>query len=116
MMMKKLVCGMVMLYASSLMAFEDLDVDHDRSLLAIEVSGASLDYDVTNVNTTPATFKSDSQKVGSVALKLGAESKNYRVFLFGRYGKDTNNVFDYIMHYGAEVDYFFNFFSMLTSL
>jgi len=100
---------MMVLCASSLMAFENLDVDHDKSLFALEVGGASLDYDKTDVNTNPATFTSSSQTLGSAALKLGAESKNYRIFLFGRYSKDTDNVFDYIMHYGVEVDYFFHF-------
>jgi len=39
---------------------------------------------------------------------LGAETKDFRVFLSGRYFYDSSSSYDYIVTYGAEIQYKFN--------
>ncbi len=66
---------------------------HTHSLFAIE--GGMADSDM------------EGSKVGTVGLKIGAQSENYRIFLSARHF-----IADDISHfntYGAEVQYMFNF-------
>jgi hypothetical protein len=77
------------------------------SLLAFEGGYSSFDVE-KNDTLTPATItKYDMMHAG---LKIGAQSKNYRFFLSGRYY--NANDFDYATTLGAELQYIFNFSSM----
>jgi len=77
------------------------------SLLAFEGGYSSFDVE-KNDTLTPATItKYDMMHAG---LKIGAQSKNYRVFLSGRYYNADD--FDYATTIGAELQYMFNFSSM----
>ena len=77
--------------------------DEYNSLFAVEGSYSTIDVETsgaTNVDVQTNGF-------GGIGLKLGAESKNYRIFLSGRYfdAKD----FSKLTTMGGEFQYKFNF-------
>ena len=73
-----------------------------NSLVGIEGGYSSVGYENT---TTPNQYTAG---IGQLGLKLGAESKDYRVFLSGRYLVSGDGTFDYIAAYGGELQYKFN--------
>ena len=100
---KVVLAGLVL--TTPLMAEFDFNKDM-YSLLAFEGGYSSFDVE-KNDTLTPATItKYDMMHAG---LKIGAQSKNYRVFLSGRYYNADN--FDYATTIGAELQYMFNFSS-----
>jgi hypothetical protein len=99
--LSKVVCATV-LVASSLMAESGM-FDDRESLVGVEVGYTSLEVE-RNDGSRPANI--GTHKLPNGGLKIGAQSKNFRVFLSGRYyGGDD---FDYITTYGAEIQYLLN--------
>lgn len=84
----------------SLQAFDDT-----KSLVALEGGYSSLDMD------TP-TATSVTDEFGHVGLKIGAQTRDYRLFLSFRYF-DVED-FDYATQVGAEVQYLINFSSWMN--
>ena len=100
----KLLCLGVALIASVTSA-KEVEYDADTfSLVGIEAGYGSVDYEY-GVKTKNIQ---DDTSLSHIGLKLGAESKDYRVFLSGKYFSDSNSRFDYVTTYGAELQYKFN--------
>jgi hypothetical protein len=97
------------LFAGSLigasLGAQDIAYNTDTfSLVGIEGGLSSLDYEGgTRLNNTQ-----NSTSLANVGLKLGAESKDYRIFISGRYFYDPSKDYDYIVTYGGELQYKFN--------
>jgi len=101
---KTVVLGLV-LTASSLMATEKFDYEpHTKSLVGIEGGYSALGYEYG----TPTNNTINRIWIGHMGLKLGAETKDFRIFLSGRTYFDSSAKHDYIVTYGAEVQYKFN--------
>jgi len=101
---KKVVLGLV-LTASSLMALDMDDYEFQTSsLVGIEGGYSALGYEYG----TPTNNSTNRLWIGNMGLKLGAETKDFRVFLSGRYFYDSSSSHDYIVTYGAEIQYKFN--------
>lgn len=99
-----LVIGMLELFA-----LDDFDIGVHHSLVGVEVGYGNISAEKTNTNTSPAVFSTNDTNIAHLGLKLGAETQTYRVLLSGRYAKDTDSAFDYVMNYEIEGDYLFNF-------
>ena len=85
------------LSAGELPAYEP----NTKSLVGIEGGFSSLDYN------------KDSQSISSVGLanlglKLGAETRDFRVFVSGKYFYDASAKYEYLTTFGGEVQYKFN--------
>ena len=94
----------ISLVGSTLLA-QGTEIDSDTfSLVGLEGSYSSLDYE----NGTRTDNIQGSESLGGLGLKLGAESKDFRIFLGGRYFVDSESKYDYIVTYGAELQYKFN--------
>jgi hypothetical protein len=105
--MKNIVLG-VALTATSLLA-NSSDVDFEtKSLIGIEGGYNSIDY-VYDGENSPGTTS-----LGSVGIKIGAETKDIRIFLSTRYLIGTENDYDYIATYGGEFQYKINPSKMLN--
>jgi hypothetical protein len=85
-------------------AVQAKDIYRADSLVGIEGGYTSLDYK-HGTNSVSTTERSN---LGNAGIKLGAENKDYRIFLSGRYFYDASRDFEYIMTLGAEVQYKFN--------
>ena len=96
----KLVVLLFTLATVPLMAGESYDFE-TTSLVGIEGGASSLDY-YKNSNAI------SSVGLANVGLKLGAETKDFRIFLSGRYFYDSSAEYEYLVTYGAEVQYKFN--------
>ena len=93
------------LTASSLAASDVPDYAFQtNSLVGIEGSYNALGYEYG----TPTNNQISRLWVGAGGLKIGAETKDFRVFLSGRYYYDSSSSHDYIVTYGAELQYKFN--------
>ena len=79
-----------------------------KSLVGIEGSFNRINNEVVSSNNYYKTYKDN---LGSLGLKIGGQTRNYRIYLGARYFVDTDNKFDYITTYGAEGQYIFNIFS-----
>jgi hypothetical protein len=92
-----------MLVGSALVAgTSEYEID-TYSLVGVEAGFSSFDYerdDGSNVQRTTGELMHGG-------IKIGAQSKNYRVFLSARYYDLTD--FDYARTYGVEGQYMFNF-------
>lgn len=84
--------------------------EENSSLVAIEGGYSYLSSEVTDRASTPNSYDQEKAQLGNIALKLGAESKNYRVFLNGRY-YFANAEYDALVTYGVDVQYKFDFSS-----
>ncbi len=73
-----------------------------KSLVGIEVGVSNVSSEM--LGSTDAVNKDTS---GNIALKIGGQTRNYRIYLNARYYADSN--FDYITTYGVEGQYIFNF-------
>jgi len=73
-----------------------------KSLVGIEGGFNVVDYVYNSANSPK------SSNLASAGLKIGAETRDFRVFLSTRYLFDTGNEYDYIVTYGGEVQYKFN--------
>ncbi len=93
------------LTASSLIAGDMSEYEFQtNSLVGIEGGYSSLGYEYG----TPTNNSINRLGVGHMGLKLGAETKDFRVFLSGRYYYDSSSAHDYIVTYGAEIQYKLN--------
>jgi len=79
-----------------------------NSLVGIEAGFNRVSSEMTNTRNDYNSYKDN---LGSLGLKIGGQTRNYRIYLGARYFVDTNNKFDYISTYGAEGQYIFNIFS-----
>lgn len=93
-----------MLAASSLMAEISENEFMSSSLVGIEGGYNALGYEYG----TPTNNSINRTWLGHGGLKIGAESEDFRVFLSGRYFYDSSRDHDYIVTYGAEIQYKFN--------
>ncbi len=91
-----------LLVASSLVA-ESSMFDNRYSLIGVEAGYSSLEVE-RNDNSNPVYMNRHGLPHGG--LKIGAQSKSFRVFLSGRY--QAGDDFDYITTYGAEIQYLLN--------
>lgn len=94
----------IVLVGTSLMAENSESAYATTSLLGIEGGYSSLGYE----NSTSASNKDYNAGLANIGLKIGAETKDFRVFLSGRYFNDTDDSFSYITTYGGEIQYKFN--------
>ena len=96
----KLVVVLATLATAPLMAEDNYEFE-TNSLVGIEGGASSLDY-----------YKNSSAisrvSLANVGLKLGAETKDFRVFLSGRYFYDPSAEYEYLITYGAELQYKLN--------
>jgi hypothetical protein len=94
--LQKIILSLV-LVGSTLVA----EIEDTKSLVGLEGGYSTLDY---NQDTQAIT----SLALSSIGLKLGAETKDFRVFLSGRYFYDSTAKYEYLTTYGAEIQYKFN--------
>ena len=79
-----------------------------NSLVGIEAGFNRVSSEMT---TTRKDYDKYKDNLGSFGLKIGGQTRNYRIYLSARYFVDTKDKFDYITTYGAEGQYIFNIFS-----
>ncbi len=86
-MLKKVLSSAILLAAVNVSAGENYFANEwdAKGLIAIEGAGGSMNLIYNDATTSPATAHTDSTGAGSVSLKLGGESKHYRLFLAGTY-------------------------------
>ena len=72
----------------------------ENSLIGVEGGYSTLDYN-------KASQSIQSVKLLNAGLKIGAESKNFRVFLSGRYFQDSTAEFKQLTTFGGELQYKF---------
>ena len=99
---KKIILATLLL-TTTLSAQEFSNNDDSYSLVAFETSYSS--FDVENDDTT--TVAMDPYTFASAGVKIGAQTKEYRIFLSARYHPVTD--FDYVYTLGGEFQYLFNF-------
>lgn len=100
--LKTIALGL-MLTTTSLVANDSYEFQ-TNSLVGIEGGYSALDYEYG----TPSNNSISRVWVGNAGLKIGAETKDFRVFLSGRYYYDSSSSHDYIVTYGAELQYKLN--------
>ncbi len=96
---------MLLLGVSPILAKSSTFDKDTYSLIGIEAGYNSFNIDAINNNGTSAFDK----KIGfpHAGIKMGAQSKDYRLFLSSRYNKISN--FDYAYMIGLEIQYLINF-------
>jgi len=100
---KQLVVSTLLL-ASSLYGGNSSYEFKTKSLVGIEGGYSDLNYEFgTSTNNVISDIG-----VTNVGLKIGAETDDFRVFLSGRYFYDSSTKYEYIVTYGAEIQYKFN--------
>lgn len=102
--LKSVVLGLA-LTASTLVAGNMSDYEFQtNSLVGIEGGYNALGYEYGTLSNNSIS----RVWLGHGGLKIGAETKDFRVFLSGRYHYDSSSSYDYIVTYGAEIQYKFN--------
>jgi len=86
-MLKKVLSSAILLAAVNASAGENYFANEwdAKGLIAIEGSGGSMDLIYNDTTVDPAVSSTDSTGAGAVSLKLGGESRFYRLFLAGTY-------------------------------
>ncbi len=86
-MLKKVLSSAILLAAVNASAGENyFDNEWDaKGLIAIEGAGGSANLIKNDTSVTPSVATTDSTSSGALSLKLGGESKHYRLFLAGTY-------------------------------
>ncbi len=86
-MLKKVLSSAILLAAVNASAGENyFDNEWDaKGLIAIEGAGGSANLISNDTTVTPSEATTDSTSSGALSLKLGGESKHYRLFLAGTY-------------------------------
>jgi len=87
-----------------------LSAGESYSLVGIEGGFSGVASEVTDKTSNPNTYTQDKSSMGNFGLKVGAESKNYRIFLNGRY-YSADAQYDSLATYGVDLQYKFNFSS-----
>ena len=106
-MFKKLVAAFVLVISStSLVAYEDDYSFRVDSLVGFEGGYSSFDVEKSGQSSSGII----KYKVGEAGIKIGAQTKNYRVFLSIR--NHFAEGYDYVLTYGGEFQYMFNFSKM----
>ena len=106
-MLKKVLSAAVLLAAVNASASENYFANEwdAKGLIALEGSGGSMNL----IEKDPTTiYDSETVAAGSVSLKLGGESKHYRLFLAGTYYQldDSTRITDSTaFSLGLQVDY-----------
>ena len=90
-----------LLVSTTLSAQNFSNNDDTYSLVALETSYSN--FDIKNGDT----LKTDTYNFTSAGIKIGAQTKEYRIFLSSRY--HTLSDFDYAYTLGGEFQYLFNF-------
>ena len=99
----KIVLG-VALTATSLLAGMSESEFNTNSLVGIEGGYSTLDYE----NGTSLNNEQYDVQAAHAGLKIGAETKDFRIFISGRYFFDSSKDYDYISTYGVELQYKLN--------
>jgi len=102
--LKIVILGLALSTASLMAGEVSYDDFHTKSLVGIEGGYSALGYEYG----TPTNNSINRTWVGNAGLKIGAETKDFRAFLSGRYYYDTSREHDYIVTYGGEIQYKFN--------
>ncbi len=105
--MKNIILGVALIATSLLANSSDKDFE-TKSLIGIEGGYNSIDYVYDGANSPGTT------SLGSIGLKIGAETKDIRIFLSTRYLVDTGSDYDYIITYGGEIQYKLNPFKAVN--
>ena len=100
--------SIVLVAILSSIAMADTVIYKEHSLIGIEGGVTSINQDVSNSN------KTFSNTVGSIGFKIGAESRDYRIFLIADYHTKPNSNYNYIATYGAQLDYLLNVSSKMN--
>ena len=103
--MKKQLSKIILatLIATTSIVAQDLN---DYSFNSYSLVGFEGGYSTFDVENTTASKKT-SPSFGQGGIKIGAQTKNYRLFLSARHCEVDG--FDYANTYGAEAQYLFNF-------
>ena len=75
-----------------------------ESLVAIEGTYGALNVDK---EVSSVTTNNNIDLLGG-GLKIGAQSDDFRIFLQGNYYRSSDDRYDYVATYGAEIDYLIN--------
>lgn len=102
---QKVLLGSLLIGTSAMAESDPYTVD-TYSLLGFEGGLSSISYE----RNTP--YLSDNYVMPYGGVKIGAQSRDYRVFISGRYYNETN--FDYMTTVGGELQYMFNFSSAMN--
>jgi len=102
---KYLTMGVIALATTSM-----LNAAESSSLIGLEGGYSSVASEVTDRAATPNRYTQDKSAMGNLGVKIGAEGKNYRVFVGGRY-YFTDAKYDSLTTYGVDLQYKFNFSS-----
>ena len=108
-MLKKILSSVVLLAAVNASAGENYFSDEwdAKGLIAIEGAGGSVNISGNNLAKSPVVNKDENTGFSTVALKLGGESKHYRLFVSGTYyflnAPDTSK--STAVALGLQVDY-----------
>ena len=92
------------LLTSSLIA-ED-SAYYSSPLVGIELGLSSIKSETYTTSNT--SYSSNNNNVGFTGLKIGAETKHYRIFLNSNYYIDNNDIYDYFITYGIQGQYLFD--------
>jgi len=105
--MKMIILG-VALTATSLFADISDNEFNTKSLVGIEGGFNNVDY-VYDGSSSP-----ENTHLSSIGLKIGSETRDFRIFLSTKYLNDSGNKYDYIVTYGGEFQYKFNAFDFMN--
>ncbi|SFV61219.1 hypothetical protein MNB_SM-4-955 [hydrothermal vent metagenome] len=101
--LKTIILSLVLL-GSTLSAGTSSYEPNTKSLVGLEGGYSSLDYESgVNLNNSQG-----DTGLANLGLKIGAETRDFRVFLSGRYFYDSSSRYDYLTTIGGEIQYKFN--------
>jgi len=104
--MKKIAISIV---ATALLTSSLVAGSFDREPAYTALTGVELGYTRVNYDYgTQYNNTANSVWMPVGALKVGAESEDYRAFISGKYFYDTDRDYEYITTYGAELQYKFH--------
>ena len=92
------------LFIATLLSAENSYEFQTKSLVAVEGGFGSMGYE----DGTPTNNVQGSARLSNIGLKMGAETRDFRILLSGRYYFDSSNKYDYLTTAGAELQYLFN--------
>jgi len=102
--LKKVILSLALSTASLIAGEISYDDFQTKSLAGVEGGYNAIGYEYG----TPSNNTIKRKWVGHAGLKIGAETKDFRAFLSGRYYYDSSRQYNYIVTYGGEIQYKFN--------
>jgi len=92
------------LFIATLLSAENSYEFQTKSLVAIEGGSSSMGYE----DGTPTNNVQGNASLSNLGIKIGAETRDFRIFLSGRYYFDSSDKYDYLATGGVELQYIFN--------